>query len=109
MTFAPLVVQGRLPAIQDAISDPWSADHAELRRMAGEKMVAWSKAAVSLQRDAMTLAFRPLSMNPTQMWSDWTSMIEIACRMPGRSHRPIHRAVVANHRRLSSRRTQQTP
>ena len=67
MTFAPLVVQTRLPAIQDAIIDPWSADHAELQRMVGEKMVAWSKAAVSLQRDAMTLTFRSLSRNPTQM------------------------------------------
>jgi hypothetical protein len=100
VALAPIIMQARLPIIQAGLVDPWTADYVELNRMMSEKIDAWSQSAATFQADMAALARRSPSSEPAQFLTNWMQMVDAAWRIPGRSQRPVHRAVLANHRRL---------
>lgn len=114
------VVEHRHKTIEDALSDPFHADHAELGRMVSEKSAAFGAAGASLAKDFFT------------MQADWQAQAQaigqiMMGRMPGpratgamiaRSQRigsaalassiraitPVHRTATANAKRLAKQR-----
>jgi hypothetical protein len=105
------VIDARSRVIHNACRDPLSADHAELNRMVGEKVLAFSAAGWSMAGDAAALQ------------RDWWKLMSVSAGGPlGRSRRatrltkratrsakkaltPVHRTATANARRLGGKGT----
>jgi hypothetical protein len=103
------VIDARSRVIYEACRDPLSADHAELNRMVGEKMLAFSAAGWSMAGDAAALQ------------RDWWKLMSVSARGPlGCSRRatrlakratgsakkaltPVTRTATANVRRLGGK------
>jgi hypothetical protein len=97
---APHVILARLPTIPAGLVDPWTADYVELNRMMSEKIDAWSQSTSAFQADMAAFARQSPSSDPVAFLKDWMNVVDAAWRIPGHSQRPIHRAGLANHRRL---------
>lgn len=114
------VVGHRSKTIEDALSDPFSADHAELGRMIAEKSAAFGAASASLARDYFAmqadLGAQAAAMGKLMMGQLPTPRAtqEIAVRGQRigsaalassiRALAPVHRTATANARRLGKRR-----
>ena len=114
------VVGHRSRTIEEAMSDPFGADHAELGRMVSEKSSAFGAAGASLTRDyinmqadlsAQAAALSKLMMGQfltpraTQaMLSRGQRLASAALASSIRAMTPVHKAATANARRLGKRR-----
>lgn len=113
---APAVVSARLPAIGEAIANPWTADYRELSLMVTEKLDAFGLSHASVTSAGNKLKAvgeanaRDLGRlsGGTPLWpADWLRIAErnldlfaTMTTLPGRAVRPIHRSATANARRL---------
>lgn len=105
------VIAARTPVIDRAMRDPANADTAELSRMVGEKLDAFSKAAVDVQSLGWTLYTdmwkqmldlgQPTLSSQGRMVSRSQRMTRNVMTAGHRAIRPVHRAVTANQKRLS--------
>ena len=111
------VIATRLPMIEEAMRDPWSADHQELSRMVTEKVAAFGASG----RAAATASDRVRSASVGNaralgrltgggiLWpQDWMKLAEAnlaACAamatLPAAVLAPVHRGVTANRKRLA--------
>ncbi len=114
------VVGHRSRTIEDALTDPFGADHAELGRMVSEKSLAFGAAGASLARDYLTmqadLSAQAAAMGKLMMGQLPTprASLAIAARAQRlgsaglassiRALTPVHKAATANARRLGKRR-----
>ena len=115
-----MVVSHRQKAIEEAVSDPLGADHAELGRMVTEKSAAFGAAGVSLANDwwamqgdisAQMMAIGNLMAGRAPSPRASQAMITRGQRIGSaalassiRAMAPVHRAATNNARRLSKRR-----
>ena len=111
------VVGHRSKAIESAMGDPLGADYVELGRMISEKSVAFGAAGTSLSRDwlAMQRDWNAQAMALSQMMMGQVPGSRAAQAMVARGQRlgsaalasgvramtPIHRAAMANEKRLA--------
>jgi hypothetical protein len=120
LTASHEVVGHRTKTIEDALSDPFGADHAELGRMVSEKGAAFGAAGASLARDYFSiqaeLSAQAAAMGKLMMGQLPTPRAALA--MTARARRlgsaglaisiramtPVHKAATANARRLGKRR-----
>jgi hypothetical protein len=120
LTASHEVVGHRTKTIEDALSDPFGADHAELGRMVSEKGAAFGAAGASLARDYFSiqaeLSAQAAAMGKLMMGQLPTPRAALA--MTARAQRlgsaglassiramtPVHKAATANARRLGKRR-----
>ena len=117
LTASQAVVEHRGRTIEDAMSDPLSADYVELNRMVSEKATAFGAAGLSLSRDwlamqrdwgaqvsdvsAMMLGKLPSPQKTQAMMARSQRLSSAALASSVRAMTPIHRAATANQRRLS--------
>lgn len=116
MIAAPGVVAARLPAIGDALANPWTADHTELNLMVTEKLDAFGLSHASVINAARKLKtvgeanardLGRLSGGTPLGPADWMRIAErnlelfaTLVALPGRALAPVHRTVSHNARRL---------
>ena len=114
------VVEHRQKTIEDALSDPRRADHAELGRMVSEKSAAFGAASASLARDwvaiqadwqaqaqaigEMMMGHLPGPRATRAMVSRSQRIASAAIGSSIRALAPLHRTATANARRLAKRR-----
>ena len=114
------VVGHRGKTIEGAISNPLTADHAELSRMVTEKGMAFGTAGASLARDwwrmqgeigAQAIAIGQMMMGRVPsarathaMLSRGQRLGSAALASSNRAMRPIHATATANARRLKKKR-----
>ncbi|WP_309602179.1 hypothetical protein [Sphingomonas sp.] len=117
MVASHAVVEHRGRTIEDAMSDPLSADYVELNRMVSEKATAFGAAGLSLSRDwlamqrdwraqvsdvsAMMLGKLPSPQKTQAMMARSQRLSSAALASSVRAMTPIHRAATANQRRLA--------
>ena len=115
-----MVIGHRQKAIEQAVSDPLGADHAELGRMVTEKSAAFGAASVSLAHDwwAMQgdistqmlaigniMAGRPPGPRATEaMIARGQRIGSAALASSIRAMAPVHRTATTNAKRLGKRR-----
>ena len=119
LTASQAVVEHRGRTIEDAMSDPLSADYGELNRMVSEKATAFGAASASLSRDwlamqrdwhaqlndvaAMMLGRMPSPSKAQTMVTRGQRLGSAALATGVRAMTPIHRAATANERRLGKK------
>ena len=117
---ASTVVGHRSKTIEDALNDPFGADHAELGRMVSEKGTAFGAAGASLARDyvamhaditAQAAALGKLMMGQMPTPRASLAMVSRSQRLGSaalassiRAMTPLHKAATANAKRLGKKR-----
>ena len=120
LTATQAVVEHRSKTIETAMSDPMHADFVELGRMVSEKSAAFGAAGISLSRDwlamqrdlsAQAVALSEMMMGRLPGPSASQAMVARGQRLGSaalasgvRAMSPIHRAAIANERRLGKKR-----
>jgi hypothetical protein len=120
LTASQAVVGHRSRTIEEAMADPFGADHVELGRMVSEKSAAFGAAGVSLTRDwfamqadlgAQTSAMGKIMFGQLPGPRAAQAMVTRSQRLGSaalassiRAMTPVHRTATANARRLGKRR-----
>ena len=120
LTATQAVVEHRSKTIETAMSDPMHADFVELGRMVSEKSAAFGAAGMSLSRDwlamqrdlsAQAVALSEMMMGRLPGPRASQAMVARGQRLGSaalasgvRAMSPIHRAAIANERRLGKKR-----